>query len=417
MFSQRLESSKRMTAKVFNRFFSFFSPALLMLALVASTFAQSSSTGGQNQQPPPPQQGSGSQQAPPAAGGPAGDVGPMAIPKKKEEPPEPPKPKVKNPADMPDYSLRVDVPLVNVDVTVRSDKGDFIPGLKKENFRVLEDGVPQNISNFSQAEAPITAVLLVEFASTNYRFIYDMLNNAYAFATSLKQQDWAALISYDMKPQIVVDFTQDKRALLSGINSLRIPMFSETNLFDALYDTLDRLERIEGHKYIILISTGCDSFSKLTFDQVLKKVKGTRDTTIYAVSIGQALRLYAEARGLTRYLHCTGGPQFEEASAQMDFLQADNQMSTFAKLTGGKAYFPRFEGQLREIIPDIGASIRNQYLLAYKSSNPKLDGSYRKIKVELVGPDGSPLKINVNGKKTKYQVLAREGYTAKHVVE
>ena len=405
----------RGSSKAFHCIRSFFPLTIIAFLLAAAGFAQTPSSSSQTQ--PLPAQQQGTQQPPPAAGGPTGDVGPLAVPKKKEEPPEPPKPKVKNPEGMPDYSLRVDVPLVNVDVTVRSDKGDFIPGLKKENFRVLEDGVAQNISTFTQAEAPITAVLLVEFASTNYSFIYDMLNNAYGFASALKQQDWAALISYDMKPQIVVDFTQDKRALLSGINSLRIPMFSETNLFDALYDTLDRLERIEGRKFIILISTGCDSFSKLTYDQALKKVKGTHDVTIYAVSIGQAVRLWAESRGYTRYLHCTGGPQFEEASAQMDFLQADNQMTTFAKLTGGKAYFPRFQGQLREIIPDIGASIRNQYVLAYKSSNPKLDGTYRKIKVELVAPDGSPLKINVNGKKTKYQILAREGYTAKQVVE
>jgi VWFA-related protein len=401
--------------KAFHRVCVVFYLAVLILVLVPAGISQAPNSNAGQQ---PPAQQPGSQQAPPpAAGGPEGDIGPTAIPKKKETPPEAPPPKPKTPEGVPDYSLRVDVPVVNVDVTVRTDKGDFIPGLKKENFRILEDGVQQNVNNFTQSEAPITAVLLVEFASTNYNFIYDMLNNAYGFASSLKPQDWVALVSYDMKPQIVVDFTQDKRALLSGINSLRIPMFRETNLFDALYDTLDRLERLEGRKYVVLISTGCDSFSKLTYDQMLKKLKVTRDTTIYAVSIGQAMRLYAESHGFVRYLPCTGGPQFEEGAANMDFLQADNQMNTFAKLTGGKAYFPRFEGQLREIIPDIGNSIRNQYSLAYKSSNPKLDGTYRKIKVELVSPDGSPLKINVNGKKTKYQVVAREGYTAQHTVE
>lgn len=411
MYCSRLEGVLRVKSKAFSWVLAVFCLGVFALAFAASVWAQSA---GQATDKDKPAQG---QQAPPAAGGPEGDIGPMAIPKKKEEAPEPPKPKVKNPEGLPDYSLRVDVPLVSVDVTVRSDKGEFIPGLKKEHFRILEDGAPQAISNFTQSEAPITAVLLVEFASTNYQFIYDMLNNAYGFAASLKKEDWAALVAYDMKPQILVDFTQDKRALFAGINSMRIPTFSETNLFDALYDTIDRLERIEGRKYIVLISSGCDSFSKLNYDQILKKVKATRDITIYAVSVGQAMRLWAEARGFMRYLRCSGGPQFEEGAATLDFLQADNQMSTFAKLTGGKAYFPRFEGQLREIMPDIGASIRNQYLLAYKSSNPKLDGGYRKIKVELVGDDGSPLKININGKKTKYQVVAREGYTAKHVVE
>ena len=84
----------------------------------------------------------------------------------------------------------------------------------------------------------------------------------------------------------------------------------------------------------------------------------------------------------------------------------------------GKAYFPRFEGELPEIFQDIGQSIRNEYALAYHPSNPKLDGSYRKLKVEIVGPDGQPLKVtDQKGKDVKYQVIAREGYTAKHQVD
>ena len=78
-------------------------------------------------------------------------------------------------------------------------------------------------------------------------------------------------MTFDMRNQIQLDFTQDKRQFMEAINSLRIPGFSETNLFDALYEGLDRLERIEGRKYIILIATGVDTFSKLTLDKILKK--------------------------------------------------------------------------------------------------------------------------------------------------
>ena len=375
----------------------------------APAFTQTQSS----QAPAPPQQ-----ETPPEAGGPQGSTSPIAVPKKKEEPPPPPKPKVKNPEGLGDYSLQVSVPLVNVPVLVTTHGGEFIPGLQKDNFRITEDGVPQKITNFQQAEAPITAVLLVEFASTNYSFIYDMLNNAYGFAQSLKPQDWVAVISYDMRPEIQQDFTQDKSRVVAALNHLRIPGFSETNLFDALYDTLDRLERVQGRKYVILMSTGCDSFSKLNYDQVLKKVKGTRDITIYAISVGQAIRLYAESRGLTRYLHCTGGMQ-TESTAQLDFLQADNQMSTFAKMTGGKVYLPRFAGEVRDIVGDISNSIRNEYEISYHSTNPKLDGTFRKIKVELVDAQtGGPIKMNVNGKpEKKYNIIARDGYTAKREVE
>jgi VWFA-related protein len=102
----------------------------------------------------------------------------------------------------------------------------------------------------------------------------------------------------------------------------------------------------------------------------------------------------------------------------MDYLQADNEMKTFASLTGGRAYFPRFEGELPGIFSDIAADIRNQYSISYHPSNTKLDGTYRKLKVELHAPDGGPLKIrDQKGKDVKYIVYAREGYTAKHTVE
>jgi len=274
--------------------------------------------------------------------------------------------------------------------------------------------VPQTVSNFSISEAPITAVLLVEFASTNYWMMSDTLNAAYAFGSSLKKDDWVAVVSYDIKPQILVDFTQDKRAIYGAINTLRIPGFAETNLFDSLYDTLDRIDRIEGHKYVIVITTGIDTFSKLNLGQIMKKVKATRDVTIFPISIGWALRNYCETHGCTGYSHGMASLGIQ----QIDYLQADNQLRTFASLTGGRFYQPRFEAELPSIFRDIASDIRNQYSLAYHPTNPKLDGSYRKLKVEVVAPDGGPFKVvDQKGKTVKYQVIAREGYTAKHTVE
>lgn len=376
---------------------------LLLSTLPAPARAQSQDQSSSQQQQKP------TEQAPPEAGGPQGDIGPMAVPKKKEEPPPPPPPAPKKVPGMPDYSIQVNVPLVTLDVMAVTKEGQFIPGLKKDNFKIYEDGVQQNITNFSQSEAPITAVLLVEFAATNYSFMYDALNASYYFANSLKPNDWVAVVSYDMKPYILVDFTQDKRAIFGALNQLRIPGFSETNLFDALYDTLDRLDRIPGRKAIVVVSTGRDTFSKLTLDQILQKVKATKDVTIFPVSIGFMWREYVES-------HYGMNP--DVSAAMMDYLQADNQMRTFAKLTGGKAYFPRFEGEMPDIYRDVGASLRNQYTIAYHPTDSKLDGTYRKLKVELVAPDGQALKIhNQKGKEVKYQLVYRDGYTAKHQVE
>jgi VWFA-related protein len=352
-------------------------------------------------------------EAPPDAGGPQNDVGPYAIPKKKDEPPPPPPPeRPKKVEGIPDYSLHVDVPLVNVDVMVTTKQGQFISTLTKENFRVAEDGVPQPINNFTVSTAPITAVLLVEFASTNYYFMVDALNASYAFANTLKKDDWVAVVSYDMKPHVLADFTQNKQEVVGALNQLRIPTFAETNLFDALYDTLDRMDRVQGHKYIILVSTGVDTFSKLNLDQITKKIKTTKDVTIFPISVGWIAREMAESRGRAAY-HGMGIPV-----GQMDYLQADNEMQTFARLTGGRFYQPRFVGDMVDAFHDIAGDIRNQYNITYHPTNTKLDGTYRKLKVDVVAPDGGQLKIrDQHGKDVKYQVIAREGYTAKHTVD
>ena len=351
--------------------------------------------------------------APDEAGGPTDNVGPYAIPKKKtDEAPPPPPPAPKRAEDIPDYSLKVNVPLVNVDVLVTSKDGQFIPGLKQENFRILEDGVAQNVSHFTVSQAPITAVLLIEFASTNYTFMIQALQASYAFANTLKKDDWVAVSYYDMQPHILVDFTQDKKAVYGALNQLRIPGFSETNLFDALYDTLDRLDRVEGKKYVILVTTGVDTFSKLTLDKIMKKIKDTKDVTIFPVSVGWILREMYEASGRAAP-HGMGIPV-----GQMDYLQADNEMRTFAAMTGGRAYFPRFQAEYGEDFEAIGNDIRHQYTLSYSPTNSKLDGTYRKLKVQVVAGDGGPLKVrDQKGKDVKVDVVARDGYTAKHNVD
>ena len=392
--------------------------ALACAALLAATLPASAQSQQSDPQQSPPastqgDNGKPKQDAPAEAGGPTSDV-PYAIPKKNPEAPPPPQTPAtaKKVEGLPDYSLKVNVPLVNVDVLVTSKDGQFIPGLHQDNFRVLEDGVPQQLTNFTVSQAPITAVLLVEFASTNYVFMRDALQASYAFANTLKKDDWVAVAYYDMQPHILVDFTQDKRAVYGALNQLRIPGFIETNEFDALYDTLDRLDRVEGKKYVILVTTGIDTFSKLTLDKIIKKIKDTKDVTIFPISVGFILREMYEARG--RAAPHGAGIRLSE----IDYLQADNELRNFAAMTGGRAYFPRFQGELPELFGDISNDIRHQYSLSYHPTNTKLDGTYRKLKVQVVAPDGGPLKVkDQKGKDVKVEVVSRDGYTAKHTVD
>jgi VWFA-related protein len=380
---------------------------VVLLAMAAAPLARAQATTQpqQTQQQP--------DQAAPDSGGPSADSGVIALPKKKDAPedvppPAPAEPKIKNPVGLPNVSLRIEVPEVTVDVGVLLEKThQFVPGLKPENFRVYEDGVLQKVSGFKRVEAPITALLICEFASTSYYSIYDMRNAAFAFAQQLRPQDYVAMMTFDMRTQIVTDFTQDKRQLQEAINSLVIPGFRETNLFDALYEGIDRLERIEGRKYIVLIASGHDTMSKLTLDKILKKVKATQDVTIFTISTGGAVRAMTEGRG-----GMAGGMR------DMANFQADNEMKTFASLTGGMWFEPRFAGELPDIFSQINQNIRSKYQLVYRPTNSKQDGTYRKLRVELVDDEGQPLRMqDEKHKPLKYDLIARDGYRAKQEVE
>ncbi len=383
-----------------------------LLALVLCTGGWTA-RGQQTQTTPPantPQQQQEPDQSGPDSGGPGGDSGAIAIPKKgekKELPPPPPEPKVKNPEGLQNFSLRVDVPEVTLDVGVVLQKThEFVPNLQAANFRVYEDGVAQKVVNFQRTKAPITAVLLLEFASTNYYFVHDMREAAYSFAQQLQPDDYVAVVTFDLKTQILTDFTQDKRQVYESLNALTIPGFRETDMFDAVYSTLDRLSRIEGRKYIVLIASGYDSFSKINLDKVLAKIKATPNVTIFSVGTGAAARLTGNARS---------GPF---GPKEIDYLQADNQLSTFARMTGGLSFFPRFQGEMPDIFHTINDSIRNKYVLTYTPTNAKTDGSYRKIRVELVDNEGQALKMQDDKHHPlKYDIVARDGYKAKQQVE
>lgn len=313
-----------------------------------------------------------------------------------------PAPKAAPPQEKPQeggVTISVEVPVVTLDVVATTNNGDVIPGLKRENFRILEDGVPQTITNFSPGDAPITMVVLLEFSGRFYGwFGYQAKYWADALFPNLNQKDWVALVTFDMRPRTEVDFTQNKEEVRQAIYRLYFPGFSESNLFDALLDTTDRLKDVKGKKAILVLATGVDTFSKHTLDQTLKQLHQT-DTTIFAVGLDKPLTNYLDARNGMGSI------------ARMDYLQGENQLKTFAHMTGGYAWFPQFDGEIPGIFRTVAEFLRHQYSISYTPSNHSTDGKFRKIKVELVAPDGGPLEVHdQKGKKQKVVVYAREGY-------
>lgn len=299
-------------------------------------------------------------------------------------------------------TISVEVPVVTLDVVATTQHGDILTGLKKENFRVVDDGVTQTITNFGPTDAPITIVMLMEFSSRGYEFFaYTAKYWADAFLPNLQQKDWVALRTFDMNIHDEVDFTQNKDEVRNAIYHLYFPGFSESNVFDAVLKTVDDLKGVQGKKSILLLASGVDTFSKHTLDQTMKALRQS-DVTIFCIGVDKPFTNWLESRGAL-------GPH-------MTYLQGENQMKTIANLTGGYSWFPQFDGEIPGIFHDVAAFLRHQYSLSYTPTNPAKDGKFHKVKIELVAPDGGPLTVvDQKGKKQKWVVYAREGYQTERV--
>jgi len=351
---------------------------LLLASFPPKWFAQA--------QPPSP---AGQEQGP----GPQPDVGEtVLVPKKTQPAPVQPekKPEKINPNEV--YTLSTTTSLVNVDVMVVDNNGSPLQNLEKKNFQVFDDGVPQAVTNFGTGEAPMTVCMLIEFASRWWPFLYQALTYSYNFLNVIHPKDWIAVVSFDLKPQIITDFTQDRSEVRGGLDQLRIPGFSEYCLYDALAFVLDRMKEVHGRKAVVAVVSGMDSFSKLTYDQCLKIVRAS-DTPIYPISILEYITIRTHDNITT--------------------LQAQNALKTIASYSGGQAYFPRFDQELPSDYQQIAEQLRMQYSLGFVPTNATKDGRFHKLKVDLVDEQGNPLMVfNEKGKKVKYHIVARDGYYA-----
>ena len=312
------------------------------------------------------------------------------------------KPKKEKPPEDEAFTLSIDVPLLNFEVTVVDRNGNFVTGLHQDHFRVFMDKQEAEITAFAPSQATMTTVILLEADAS--LFWYDNYRNLEAvslFLNQLQKGDWIALMGYDMKSRLEADFTQDPRDIMAALRRMQIPTgFSESNLYDALLDTLDRVKEIEGRKSVLIIGRGIDTFSKITWGKLDKQFK-KYDTTIFAI-------------GMTWLEHRRNAGFGQRAAMnRMTLNMAEAQLKHLAEKTGGRAFFPRFQAELPRMFEVIGAIMRNQYTLSIRPQDLRPDGKFHKIKVQLLGPDGKKLIVtNQNGKKLKYQIYYREGFYA-----
>lgn len=317
-----------------------------------------------------------------------------------------------------DEILKIASNVVNVETVVYNKKtGQIVTGLKRDNFAVFENGVKQEITNFSNAEAPITVSLVVEYSKWSEVFglyasrgfepgkLEVIRPVAYFLSSFIKApNDYASVIAFDIRPTPITDFTNDPGRLRQTVDLLlrNNPAFRENNLFDALNFALvggigdsvvlentreskatygGMVDVRSQRKAIVLVASGIDTFSKINYDQIRKVVQAS-GIPIYIISTGNLFYKMYEHQ-LTATDTITGMP------GRLTFLQAQNAMNTFAKESGGQHFPMTFEGEIPSILQSINALLRNQYSIAYDPGEKPRDGKKYNIEVKVdVDGDG-----------------------------
>jgi VWFA-related protein len=298
-----------------------------------------------------------------------------------------------------DARIRVSSAVVNVPVAVYDKKtGVVYQNLKKEDFQILEDGVKQEITNFAAPESALNLVLLLEnnrrlreVDRGDYQPLMDTVVAA-ALAVPgrhMRQGDYAALVSFDMRPKVECDFTSNPGELRRKVMEMArdFGAFSESNLHDALLFALtggkDRdaaeykgLVEVEGRTALLVIASGFDTFSRASLSETLKTVERA-GVPIYTIGIADLL--------YKRLAPWLSGP------ASLDFHQAFNRLRSIARSSGGQYYPLTFESQAQATLENIFTLLRNKYSIGYMPSNPRAKGKRRKIEVMVdVNGDGKP---------------------------
>jgi len=276
-------------------------------------------------------------------------------------------------------NLRIDTNLVLVPITVTTPMNQIVTGMEKENFRIFEDKVEQEIAYFASFDAPISIGLVFDASGSMGNKLNKSRQAAAAFLKTANPEDEFFLIQFNDRPQLVVPFTRDPEEILSRLTFTQAK--GRTALLDALYLAMQTLRKGRNpRKAVLVISDGGDNSSRYTETEIRNLLKEA-DAQVYAIGIFEPIG----SRGRTA----------EE-------LAGPGLLSDLAEMTGGRHFPVDNLNDLPDIAAKIGLELRNQYVLGYVSKNQNRDGKYRRITVKLNQPRGLP----------PLRALHRQGYYA-----
>ena len=264
------------------------------------------------------------------------------------------------------YREEVDRVLVTISVT--GEDNAFIEGLKREDFTITEDEIPQEIIDFGVEKRPITLGVLIDTSGSMKEEIGQVQGAAKDFVTSLRPEDKAFIVDFDENVFLLQDTTGDHAVLQASLEGTDAE--GGTALYDALFVSYRKLRGIEGRKAIAVLTDGEDTNSAFSFKRVVELTR-THDVLVYSIGLGAGV--------LDRSMRSSLGQLSEDS--------------------GGRAFFPRSAEDLATVYQQVSEDLRNQYFLTYHSSNSNLDGSWRKIKVSCSREDA-----RVNTRRGYYAV-------------
>jgi Ca-activated chloride channel homolog len=287
-------------------------------------------------------------------------------------------------------AIRLSVDRVNVGVTVTGLHGNFVKGLRREDFHVFDNGVEQPVTGFLSIEEPAQVVLLLESGPAALFLRKSEFQAADTLLASISPVDRVAIVSYSRSPDLVTDFTGDKleaRAALRGMNFMA--GFGELNLVSSVAATLDWLAVLPGKKTMVLLSSGVDTSPAANWKIIQQKIK-TSDVRILVVSVAGDLRKPTKGRKLS------ADEREDRTYVKEVFAEADQSLRQLSEATGGRVYFPKNTQELVRTYAEITQLVRHEYRLEF--APPSLDGRVH--------------ALNVKAKHSWYRVEYRQAYLA-----
>ncbi len=240
-------------------------------------------------------------------------------------------------------------------VSATDKRGNFITDLKREDFKVYEDGNEQQILDFYREDRPITMGILLDSSGSMNEKLKEVHKAATSFVDTLRPEDRAMLIDFDDKVFLVEDLTSDHDKLKRAITSTEA--IGGTAIYDVLHATYRKIGKMDGRKAIVLLSDGEDTASQFSFKRVLEEAK-SNSAMIFTIGLGGG--------GL--------GPR-------------KSVLKEFSDFSGGRAFFVKKADELAEVYERIAEELRAQFFLAYSTTNEEWNGRWIKIKIESSRPD------------------------------